>query len=158
MQTPVGPSLFHSPRRRYVTMVGESTGRFNNFLIELARLLASAVGEAEATGVLLPALFFEALDEFDWRAATSPWACVVRRAPLGAEVVHLNVYDVWNKRIPHQVRASASMAQPLLSPLSNPPRPNQSGASTGKPALHGPRPWAALAAAPLEDSKQGRKF
>lgn len=121
MQTPVGPSLFHSPRRRYVTMVGESTGRFNNFLIELARLLASAVGEAEATGVLLPALFFEALDEFDWRAATSPWACVVRRAPLGAEVVHLNVYDVWMSHIPHQVRPCVHGPTAPLTSVQPPP-------------------------------------
>ena len=123
MQTPVGPSLFHSPRRRYVTMVGESTGRFNNFLIELARLLASAVGEAEATGVLLPALFFEALDEFDWRAATSPWACVVRRAPLGAEVVHLNAYDVWMSHIPHQVRPCVHGPTAPLTSVQPPPPP-----------------------------------
>jgi len=133
-------------------------GKWNNFLIELAHLLASAVGEAEPTGVLLPALFFEALDEFDWRAATSPWACVVRRAPLGAEVVHLNVYDVWMSHIPHQVRPCVHGPTAPLTSVQPPPRPNQSGASTGKPALPRPRPWAALAAAPLEDSKQGRKF
>jgi len=70
-------------------------GRFNNFLIELSRLLASAVDEAEPTGVVLPKLFFDALDEFDWEAATSPWACVVRHAPRGAQVVHLLAEDLF---------------------------------------------------------------
>jgi len=77
-------------------------GRFNNFLFELCRLLASAVGEAEPTGVVLPVSFFEALDEFDWEAATSPWACVVRHAPRGAEVVHLLAKDVFDGTLSHQ--------------------------------------------------------